>query len=306
MNNLIDHFTPSELLHIVSISNQHGFLKTENKRFLIALRMTSPWADGEWQVDEEKKSRFIPILGQFLQELEPWQRCSKDECEHCDRFQALHKDFHGSQESPEFRLFMDWFLSGSKTYGAGSKTASAASSPAGGSSQGTGRPANPVRPAAAVPAAVPSLQNPLTPAVPAPVVPVPSQAAEAAVPQTAETPVLPVPKAAVAAVQPEPPKPVVAARHDELPGHPQVKDLPRSWDAAQPLFTLNQSHPAVRALENLARQDLHLMDDYQLRDFTSRLQKMTREFLASMACLQDAEEDGEAARPEKGGLRRIV
>lgn len=277
MHDLIDLFTPGELLHIVSIANQHGFLKTEHKRFLIALRMTGSWQDGVWEVDEEKKSRFAPILGQFLQELEPWQRCNKDECALCDRFQSLHADFHGAQESEEFRLFMDWFMKGSRTYQ--QNGASRSASPAPGTVAGSA-PVSPEPVARIVPAAVVPASPALAPAPAAVSVP------------GGETPAMP-------AASPRP-APAASARPVALP---RDEAGTRSWQA--PLFTLNRSHPALSSLDRLANQNLGLMDDFQLRDFTQRLQKMAREFLD---CLDGgmttewnpAEQDG------KDGLRRIV
>lgn len=111
---LIDLFTPADLLHFVSIANKYKILNTDDKRYLIALRMSAPWVEGIFQTDEAKKNRFYRVFSQFLQELGPGQGCDNHACPTCDRVQALREDFHGSQQSEEFSLFLNWFQNGGK------------------------------------------------------------------------------------------------------------------------------------------------------------------------------------------------
>lgn len=111
---LIDLFTPADLLHFVSIANKYKILNTEDKRYLIALRMSAPWVEGVFQTDEAKKNRFYRVFSQFLKELGPGQGCDNHACPTCDRVQALREDFHGKQDSEEFALFLHWFQNGGK------------------------------------------------------------------------------------------------------------------------------------------------------------------------------------------------
>ena len=81
---LIDCFSPGEMLHMVSIANRHLILNTDQKRFLIGLRMAEIQPDGSYAVNADKVGKFNRIFGQFLNELKPGQRCDKETCPTCD------------------------------------------------------------------------------------------------------------------------------------------------------------------------------------------------------------------------------
>ena len=113
---LIDCFSPSEMLHMVSLANRHQLLTTDQKRFLIGLRMAEIGLDGSYKVHPDKIGKFNRIFGQFLNELKPGERCDKSECLTCDRLQGLLEDFHGTQQTAEFQRFMDWFQKSTLLY----------------------------------------------------------------------------------------------------------------------------------------------------------------------------------------------
>lgn len=99
MQHLIDNFPPGELLHIVSVANKHRLLTTEDKRYLIALRMSAPYSDGNYRIEDSKKEEFPRVFENFLTGLEPSAGCGEDGCSICNRFQVLKS--HTEAARPE-------------------------------------------------------------------------------------------------------------------------------------------------------------------------------------------------------------
>ncbi|AHC14145.1 hypothetical protein [Salinispira pacifica] len=99
MQHLIDNFPPGELLHIVSVANKHRLLTTEDKRYLIALRMSAPYADGNYRIEDSKKEEFPRVFEDFLTGLETGAGCGEEGCSICNRFQVLKS--HTEAARPE-------------------------------------------------------------------------------------------------------------------------------------------------------------------------------------------------------------
>jgi len=279
MKELIDYFSPSELLHLVSIANIHNLLKTDQKRFLVALRMGCTYDDGSWQIDQDKKKRFYPILGQFLNELQAHQRCNKDECLICDRFQNLNFDFHGPQLSPEFASFIAW-VEGSH-----------------------GGAAKPLQEASELPKSSKESQE-----TRAERVSVPSQ--EAASP-LGQSDILDVKNAVNEALQDqEAPRPVQDAKPSKdmvdfvsaesshaLKERQALTLLPEL--SQQPLFILNENHPALKRFKSLFTKDLSLMEDFQVREYTYKLQRAAQDFYALFSLMNQGAEEAEGVQDER-------
>ncbi|WP_052078954.1 hypothetical protein [Spirochaeta lutea] len=117
MQYLIDLFSPQELLHLVGVANKLRILSTEDKRYVIALRMSTPYTqDLGYEIEPAKKLRFNRVLNQFFSQMPLGGRCDKDICGICDRLENLRQDFAGPQESLEFSLFMDWVSHSTQEY----------------------------------------------------------------------------------------------------------------------------------------------------------------------------------------------
>lgn len=248
MQFLIDRFSPAELLHIVSIANKYQLLNTEQKRFLIALRMSNAHDGQAFQVDAEKKQKFCRIFSQFLQELQVEQCCEKPECPICERFQNLCQDFHGKQSSQEFSLFMEWFQSSTRKYGVTEKPASVEPKPITVSAVAS---ASPMVAATSITADRSALQDSYSPSCSIP-------AHEKAITELAENLGNPV--------------------AETVPLYPRFPD----YQTIEPLFTLNDSHPLVRMLSAMLQTDTDNLPEKALRSYTDKLQGLCARLLVSL------------------------
>ena len=228
---LIDCFSPSEMLHMVSLANRHQVLNTDQKRFLIGLRMAEIGLDGSYKVHPDKIGKFNRIFGQFLNELAPGERCDKAECLTCDRLQTLLEDFHGKQESIEFQRFMEWFQKSTLLYNpdegsqAENATTDDEAEPEAGFTQ--------LDPAATSPMA--GLDSAKLPHTPSPTPP--------SSPRLPEPAAMPVP--------PRDPEPLEAV----LVAPPPVTPAP----VPEALFSLNTSHPLIHRLSALLERDTAML-----------------------------------------------
>lgn len=277
---LIDCFSPAEMLHMVSIANRHQLLTTDQKRFLIGLRMAEVSIDGTYKISSEKIGKFNRIFGQFLNELKTGQCCDKDECPTCDRLQDLLTDFHGPQESPEFQRFIDWFQKSTLVYSPSESEAPAKPAPvlrgpasAGGSprpaSMLSSRPVCPPPIEADAPSVVPSLP---ASALTGPFEDAPARRpVQAATPPQASAPSAPPVSVVRPEIVPEPPAPEPAP----FPAFPEHDD-------AEPLFRPNENHPLVRQLVRLSAAPLNDLGEHALREHALQLQQTSRRLLSSL------------------------
>lgn len=106
MQHLIDNFPPGELLHIVSVANKHRLMTTEDKRYLIALRMSAPYSDGTYCIEDSKKEEFPRVFEDFLTGLSADAHCGEDGCSICNRFHVLksHAEAARAQGFQEAKL----------------------------------------------------------------------------------------------------------------------------------------------------------------------------------------------------------
>jgi hypothetical protein len=275
---LIDCFSPAEMLHMVSVANRHQLLTTDQKRFLIGLRMAEVNPDGTYKITPEKVGKFNRIFGQFLNELKSGQRCDKEGCPTCDRLQELLDDFHGPQESPEFRSFIEWFQKSTLLY-----TPSEPTTPAAASSRPLSSPFSHSKQAAAsIPsksaAAVPSLAASL----PATAFKGPYEDAAPLHPTVATPAPVPGPDRATAPIPQAEPQPPPAAIGDALAA------------GGAPLFQPNPQHPIVRRLQELLAADLGRMDDASLRRCAHQLQADCRVLLGGLVLATGQDRSHEA------------
>ncbi len=117
MKQLIDFFTPREVLHMVGIANRMKFLTTEEKKYLLAVRMGAKKdADTEsWNISSSEKEKFYPIFSRFIPLMPFEYECVRESCPICSRFLKLKEDFEGSRTSEEYDLLMRW-VSRSQTH----------------------------------------------------------------------------------------------------------------------------------------------------------------------------------------------
>lgn len=257
MQFLIDAFSPAELLHIVSIANKYQLLDTEQKRFLIALRMSNAHDGQSYQIEAGKKNKFYRIFGQFLQEIQEGQDCGKDDCAVCRRLAELRDDFHGAQQSVEFRLFIEWFQDSTREYGAPDEAPAPRPAP---------RPepiraepirteavrAEPVRPEALSVAGDPlALADTFSPACSIP-------AHERAIDRLADT-------------------------HGAPAGREAIFPQFAEFASDEPLFCLNESHPLVRQLGALLGAEVDSLGEAALRSYAHALRGLSGRLLAQLA-----------------------
>jgi len=108
MTQLIDRFNPKEILHIVGISNKLKILNTDEKKFLLAVRMGTPYTDGAYELDSEEKGKFPPVFMKFMNQFPMNYYCEKEDCPVCERLKDLKFDFQENQETQEYFLMMNW------------------------------------------------------------------------------------------------------------------------------------------------------------------------------------------------------
>jgi hypothetical protein len=118
MKQLIDLFTPREVLHMVGIANRMKVLTTEEKKYLLAVRMGAKKdADTEsWDISCSEKEKFYPVFSRFIPLVPFDYECVRESCPICSRFLKLKKDFEGSRTSEEYDLLMRWVSRGQTHY----------------------------------------------------------------------------------------------------------------------------------------------------------------------------------------------
>jgi hypothetical protein len=292
MSFLIDCFSPAEMLHMVSIANRHQLLTTDQKRFLIGLRMAEVNPDGTYKITPEKLGKFSRIFGQFLNELEVGQRCEKDDCPTCDRLQELLDDFHGPQESREFRCFIEWFQKSTLVYTSSEPVAptQSANRPLSSPFAHGKPPLSPAPAKAPAPAAVSHASGLPPTAFKGPFEDAAPLRPPVAAPAPAPDPV-PAPARSPGPIQPA--APTLAAVNDEAA--PTAAPLSPTTPApaaigaggCEPLFIPNHEHPLVRRLQELSAADPGLMDDATIRRHASQLQADCRALLRGLGLAVD-------------------
>ena len=250
---LIDCFSPSEMLHMVSIANRHQILNTDQKRFLIGLRMAEIQPDGSYKVSPDKVGKFNRIFGQFLNELKPGQRCDKETCPTCDRSQDLVEDFHGPQSSDEFRRFIDWFQKSTLLY----------------TTTETSEDLPPVSRPATQPTLRPLVSEKLASArvAPSPADTAPPVSALVGPFEDTLRPV--VPRGPVEAD--ELPAPVASA--------PEFFPVYAEASTDIPLFRINTQHPLILQLQHLTQYDLSNLPEKSLRTYSETLRSNCQRLL---------------------------
>jgi hypothetical protein len=260
---------------MVSIANRHQVLTTDQKRFLIGLRMAEVHTDGTYRISSEKVGKFNRIFGQFLNELKPGQRCDKTECPTCDRLQDLLVDFHGTQESTEFQRFIDWFQKSTLVY-----TNTESDSPATQSPRVLTSPFAGGKPSVSVPAATSACHGLPTSALTGPFESAPHprpEPVEAAQPTQSSVPAVCLVRPIAEAAETSP---------DIFPAFPEnLEDIP--------LFLPNENHPLVRQLIQLGQANIQEMGEKKLREHALQLQLSCQRLLGSLGIKNDAE-----AQPE--------
>jgi|GEM_PF-6107680 len=124
MKKLIDFFAPRELLHIVSIANRLKILSTEEKKYLLAVRMGSKRDENkEWDLEEGEKEKFYPLFSRFMNLFPKDYECVRDECPVCSRLLSLKQDFTGKGKSEEYSMLMSWVSRGQNHYTGGNSVA---------------------------------------------------------------------------------------------------------------------------------------------------------------------------------------
>ncbi|WP_028973081.1 hypothetical protein [Spirochaeta cellobiosiphila] len=108
MTFLIDRFKPKEILHVVGISNKLKILNTDEKKYLLAVRMGTPYSEGQYELESGEKEKFLPIFMKFINQFPMNYYCDKDDCPICERLKDIKFDFQGNQESIEYELLMQW------------------------------------------------------------------------------------------------------------------------------------------------------------------------------------------------------
>lgn len=116
MNHLIDCFKPKELLHIVGISNKLRILNTEEKKYLIAVRMGTSYENNSYSLDLEKKNNFHKTFFKFMNQFPMNYHCETEDCPICNRLKDLKFDFEHNHKTKEYSLLMTWFNQGISHY----------------------------------------------------------------------------------------------------------------------------------------------------------------------------------------------